>query len=166
LIAVLSGVLSSLLNIGFVFGAPLSEKARALGCPEFLAAVTIWVPVLLGGLVFNMGYPAYLISRKSSWSTLFRGDETASYWFRSSLMGVLWFGAILLYGIGASVMGRSGTVYGWALFSAITILTSNVWGVFTGEWKGAGAKPKVLMWFSAALLLSSFVILAGQQASR
>jgi L-rhamnose-H+ transport protein len=165
LVAVASGVLSSLLNIGFVFGAPLTEKARALGSPALLASVVIWVPVLFGGLVPNMGYPAYLITKKGSWSSLFSGDGTGDYWCRSSLMGVLWFGAVLLYGSGASMMGKSGAVYGWALFSATTILTSNVWGVLTGEWKGAGRIPRVLMWLSAALLVTSFVIIAAQQAS-
>jgi L-rhamnose-H+ transport protein len=165
LLVVAAGVLSSMLNIGFVVGTPLSEKVRALGCPAFLASVSIWVPILLGGLVFNMGYPVYLISKKHSWSALFCGDETGRYWFRSSLMSVLWFGAILLYGAGASIMGKSGTVYGWALFTAITILTSNMWGVFTGEWNEAGRKPKILMWLSTAVLTASLIILAGQQAS-
>lgn len=165
LIVVAAGVLSSMLNIGFVVGTPLSEKARALGCPPLLASVSIWVPILLGGLVVNMGYPIYLISKKHSWSALFCGVETGQYWFRSSLMSVFWFGAILLYGAGALIMGRSGTVYGWALFTAITILTSNIWGVLTGEWNGTGGKPKTLMWFSTALLTASLIILAAQQAS-
>lgn len=165
LVAVVSGVLSSLLNIGFALGAPLSEKAKAVGCSALSASVVIWVPVLLGALVFNMGYPAYLITRTSSWTSLFCGDGTADYWYRSSLMGVLWFGAVLLYGGGASIIGRSGAVYGWALFTATTILTSNVWGVLTGEWKGAGGQPKILMWLSASLLVGAFVIIAAQQAS-
>jgi L-rhamnose-H+ transport protein len=75
-------------------------------------------------------------------------------------MGVLWFGAILLYGYGASIMGSAGAVYGWALVTSVSILTSNAWGAITGEWRGAGLKAKTLMLISTVLLVISFVILA------
>jgi L-rhamnose-H+ transport protein len=165
-IAVMAGVMSAMINIGFVYGAPLANSARAAGCPALLASVTIWIPVLLGGLIFNMGYPAYLISRRSSWPTFFRGRKNTVLWVRCSFMGVLWFGAILLYGIGASIIGNEGAVYGWALIVAVSILTSSTWGAVTGEWKDSGAKPKVLMWLSTALLISSLILLAGHQLSR
>jgi len=162
-VAVLAGIMSAMLNIGFVYGAPLAQGAKAAGCPVFLANVTIWVPALLGGLIFNMGYPAYLISRARSWSTYSRGRNRAALWIRSSGMGALWFGAILLYGTGASMMGSKGAVYGWALIVAISILTSNGWGAATGEWKNSGPRPKILMWISTALLISSLILLATEQ---
>jgi hypothetical protein len=79
--AVMAGVMSSMLNIGFVYGAPLAKNAKAAGCPVFLTTTTIWVPVLLGGLIFNLGYPAYRIWRASSWSTLLQGVITRYYGF-------------------------------------------------------------------------------------
>jgi L-rhamnose-H+ transport protein len=163
LIAFLAGVLSSMLNLGFVVGAPLARNALSEGTPRLLASVAIWIPALLGGLLLNVGYPVYLIWRRRSWDLLVSGPEWAGSWLRSSLMGVLWFGAILLYGYGASMMGREGAVYGWALIVAMSIFTSNTWGVVMGEWKGSGRKPKMLMWFSTAVLVSSFVILSTQR---
>jgi L-rhamnose-H+ transport protein len=163
LIAVASGLLSSMLNFGFVAGASLAEGALAKGFPPVLASVVIWVPALFGGLLLNMGYPAYLISRNRSWGILFRAPIRLGYWLRASMMGVLWFGAIQLYGFGASVMGRDGAVYGWALIVAVSILTSNAWGALTGEWRECGAKPKLLMWLATALLICSFAILVAQQ---
>lgn len=165
-IAVMAGIMSAMINIGFAYGAPLASAARAAGCPLVLASVTIWVPVLLGGAIFNMGYPAYLIHRGGSWSCFFRRDNSALLWVRSSSMGVLWFGAILLYGFGAAMMGSDGAVYGWAVIITVSILTSNVWGSMTGEWKNSGAKPKVLMWLSTASLISSLILLAGHQLSK
>lgn len=164
-IAVVAGVTSAMLNIGFAYGAPLSSAAQAAGCPRFLASVTIWVPALLGGVIFNMGFPAYLIQKRGSWSMFLSGGNNALLWVRSSSMGVLWFGAILLYGIGAGMMGSDGAVYGWALIITVSILTSNAWGAATGEWKNSGTKPKVLMWLSTALLIGSVVLIAGQQMS-
>ncbi len=165
LITVGAGVLSSMLNIGFVFGASLADKAKASGCPALLATVAIWMPALLGGLIFNMGYPAFLVSRNKAWAFLFNGRGNIDSWLRSLSMGVLWFVAILLYGIGASSMGSAGAVYGWALIISVSILTSNAWGALTGEWKDSGARPKALMWLSTALLIASLVVLAGQRVS-
>jgi L-rhamnose-H+ transport protein len=160
LIAVVAGVMSSMLNFAFVYGTPLSQAAKAAGCSGYLASVAIWVPALFGGLVFNLGYPAYLIFSKGSWLAFFNRGNTAALWIRSSSMGVLWFGAILLYGIGASLMGDAGAVYGWALIIAVSILASNGWGAVTGEWRGTGVKPKVLMLASTVLLMLSLLLLA------
>jgi len=165
LITVAAGVLSSMLNIGFVFGASLADKAKTSGCPTFVATVAIWMPALLGGLISNMGYPAYLISRNKSWSSLSVDRGNIGSWLRALSMGVLWFGAILLYGIGASSLGSAGAVYGYALVITVSILTSNAWGALTGEWKNSGARPKALMWLSTALLIGALVILAGQRVS-
>jgi len=163
LIAVMAGALSSMLNMGFVVGAPLARNALSHGAPALVASVAIWIPVLLGGLLFNVGYPVYLICKGKSWDLFARGPQCAGCWSRSLLMGILWFGAILLYGYGASLMGHLGAVYGWALLIAISILTSNTWGTVTGEWKSSGRKPKMLMWFSTALLIFSFAILSAQR---
>jgi L-rhamnose-H+ transport protein len=159
LLAVLAGILSSMLNIGFASGARLIQNATIDGSPPALASMAVWVPALLGGLVFNVGYPAYLISRRHSWPLLFSGRQGISSWSRASFMGFLWFGSNLLYGYGASLMGSAGSVYGWALSSAASILVSNAWGALTGEWKGAKLKAVILMWTSTLLLILSFIIL-------
>ncbi len=163
LIALLSGALSSMINLGFVVGAPLARNALAHGVPDSLASIAIWIPALLGGLLFNLGYPVYLIYKRQSWGLFVNGPECAACWARSFLMGFLWFGAILLYGFGASTMGSLGAVYGWALLIAMSILTSNTWGAVTGEWKGSGRKPIMLMVWSTVLLISSFAILSAQR---
>jgi L-rhamnose-H+ transport protein len=164
LIAVLGGALSAMLNIGFVVVAPLARNALLEDAPKLLATIAIWIPVLLGGLVVNMGYSAYLISRRRSWKLFVHGPEGVRSWLGSASMGILWFGAILLYGHGASLMGRSGAVYGWALIVSVSILVSSIWGVALGEWKGSGRGPKLLMWFSMVLLICSIIITCSQQA--
>jgi L-rhamnose-H+ transport protein len=158
-LAILSGILSSVLNIGFASGARLIQHARVDGSPHVLTSLAVWIPGLLGGLVFNMGYPAYRIVRGGMLSSFVSGRQSLSCWSRSSFMGVLWFGNILLYGYGAELMGSAGPVYGWALNSAVAIVTSNIWGAVTGEWKGAKLKPKTLMLISILLLISSFIVL-------
>jgi len=162
--AVLAGIFSSMLNIGFAFGGPLAENALLNGCPRALATVVIWIPALLGGLILNVGYPLYLIGRRNSWRLLVSGPTIVTSWLLASLMGILWFGNILLYGYGALVMGTNGSVYGWALSSAASILTSNVLGALAGEWDGAGIKAKTMMLLATVLLICSFAFLSMQSA--
>ena len=76
------------------------------------------------------------------------------------LMSVLWFGAIFLYGFGASLMGQAGTVYGWAITVGGSIIVSNAWGAATGEWTGSGAKPGSLMIAGTGLLIFSITLMA------
>ena len=166
LLAVLAGCLSSVLNVGFASGAPLIANARIDGSPPLLASLAVWIPALFGGLIFNMGYPAYLISLRGSWPVLFEGHHCVGRWCRSALMGSMWFGAILLYGFGASILGSAGSVYGWALGMSVSILTANVWGVAGGEWNGASFQPKLLMLLSTVLLIASFGVLCFTRLPR
>jgi len=163
LIAVIAGLLSSMLNFGFVVGYRLTEAAAAKGFPAAAASVVVWIPVLLGGIVFNMGYPAYLISRSRSWDVYVNAPRRFICFLRAFLMGLLWFGGVQFYGFGASAMGSDGAVYGWALIVAVSILTSNTWGAATGEWRGTGARSKTLMWLATAMLICSFALLVVQQ---
>jgi L-rhamnose-H+ transport protein len=80
-------------------------------------------------------------------------------------MGFLWFGSIFIYGFGASLLGASGTVYGWAGIIAVSILTTNFWGVVTGEWSGSGLTTKIKMAASTVLLILAFVILSAHRAT-
>jgi L-rhamnose-H+ transport protein len=83
LIALLAGALSSMINMGFVVGAPLARNALSHGAPVLLATVAIWIPALLGGLLFNIGYPVYLICKRRSWDLFVSGPECAGCWLRS-----------------------------------------------------------------------------------
>ena len=160
-LAVLAGCFSAMLNVGFALGAPLATNAMAAGCLPIMATLAIWVPALFGGAILNVGYPLYLIGKQSTWLLFISGPHAARSWLMASLMALLWFGNILLYGYGASIM-TAGAVYGWALSSAASILTSNALGAFSGEWQGAGPKAKRMMAFSTVLLICSFALLASQ----
>jgi hypothetical protein len=48
---------------------------------------------------------------------------------------------------------------GFAIFLGTAILTSNLWGVLTGEWRGAGGKPLVWMFISIAVLLAGMGVI-------
>lgn len=77
-------------------------------------------------------------------------------------MGLVWFGGIAAYGMGAAALGRLGGMLGWPLFVATNIIVANFWGALTGEWAGASRRSyNYSVAGIAALLIAIFVIAQG-----
>jgi L-rhamnose-H+ transport protein len=97
--------------------------------------------------------------RKGSWKK-YGESGTGAYWLWGVLMGTVWMGCIVFYGIGASGLGKLGTTVGWLILMAVTVLVGNLWGVVTGEWKQAPKNAKARM-VEGFLLLVGSVMLVG-----
>jgi len=161
LIAVAAALLSSMLNIGFAAGTPLTAAAAAGGYSKLVGTLIIWIPVLAGGFAVGLAYTSYLIHRGASWEK-FTAPGSGASWLRAITMSVLWFGAIAIYGFGADHVGPSGVVFGAAMTAGGSIITSNVWGVLRGEWPTAG--PRRIMYVATFVLVASFCLLAAAKA--
>ena len=75
-------------------------------------------------------------------------------------MGAIWTGCIILYGAGASNLGKLGTTVGWLILMAVAVLVGNLWGVITGEWRVAPRKARQRM-IQGLLFLIISVMLVG-----
>jgi len=75
------------------------------------------------------------------------------------MMAFLWLGAIVSYGIGATVVGRYGTSVGFMLYIAASILTSSAIGVLTGEGRDHLPGTWKLLAAGVAMVLASVAIL-------
>ncbi len=160
LICIASGVLSPMLNFGFVFGKPIQDAAVALGARPDLAANALWAPAMAGGFFANAGYSIYLLGRNRTWSLFSAPASRGWYWVGACIMGVLWFGGVSIYGIGASTMGRLGGVLGWPVFMSMVIVTANVWGSVSGEWAGASTKARRTSWLGIAILVAAIIVIS------
>jgi L-rhamnose-H+ transport protein len=157
LLCISSGLLSSSGNLGFAFGSAISQKAADLGAGATGSASAVWAVILLPVFSCNSLYSAYLLRRNGS-ASLFRAPGTAHYWGLAALMGALWMGGMALYGAGALALGSFGTSMGFILFMSSMVITANVLGVLTGEWKGASRRTMVLMAAGIAVLLLAIVV--------
>jgi L-rhamnose-H+ transport protein len=159
LICVIAGVSGSLTNFVFVFGAPIQQIAIRGGANPTFAPNAIWCVGLLGGFLVNTIYCLSLVSRRRGWK-LFAAGRTGINWFWTMLMGLAWYGSVSLYGIASSKLGSLGPAIGFSSFLGIAMVTGNLWGLLTGEWKGSGRKP-VLTMAAGVLVLISAVCLIG-----
>ena len=74
-------------------------------------------------------------------------------------MSSLWIASVFIYGRSAFGLGSLGNSFGWPIFVALIILTSNGWGMALGEWRGVSQGPFYRMLLgSAALIAAAFLI--------
>jgi L-rhamnose-H+ transport protein len=84
---------------------------------------------------------------------LFALSGTGIYYFYTFLMGFLWAGAIIVYGMAAANLGALGASIGWAAFNATGIFWANCLGLFTKEWKNVSKRGMTLMISGLTVLL-------------
>ena len=84
------------------------------------------------------------------------------YWLLGGSMGLLWFGGVVLYGIGANSLGPWGSIVGWPVFMAVDILAGLFWGAISGEWKGASRISYAYCWMGViTLVIAIFIVSAS-----
>jgi len=159
IICILAGLGSPLINFGLAFGTPLTERALQLGVSTASQANVIWAPLVSASLVPYLIYCIYLWRKNRSFHR-YALPGTGVYWVFGAVMGVLWFGSTAIYGAAASHLQAIGPILGWPLFMSSIIITSNIWGFATGEWKGTTRKPRTIVLSGIFVLILGFVALA------
>jgi L-rhamnose-H+ transport protein len=159
IICILAGLGSPLINFGLAFGAPLLARAAAQGVNPSSQANVIWAPLDSAAFIPYIIYCIYLWKRNNT-ARLFRAAGTGLNWFLGAIMGLLWLGSTVIYGAVSARLGDMGPILGWPLFMSAIIITSNVWGLATGEWKGSGSKALNTMLGSIFFLILGFAALA------
>jgi L-rhamnose-H+ transport protein len=158
-LALVAGAGSALQNFGLAFGVPLLRRAAELGAEPSYQSSVIWAPLLTATLVPYLLFCSRLWKKNRSWNLYF-APKTGVYWLFGLVMGALWFSSLVVYGAAATRMADLGPVLGWPLFMSAIILTSNVWGLAVGEWKGATRGSLMTMFAGLGGLIFGFCILA------
>jgi L-rhamnose-H+ transport protein len=159
-LAVLCGVMAPMLNYAFAFGQSIADEAVRQGTSPTAAGYAVWPVGLLGGLIPNLGYSVWLLTRNRTWKHF--GTAWSPDAWLGCLMALLWMGAIAIYGVASVYLGALGTSVGWALFQIFMIMTANLAGVVTGEWRSAPPAARRGLWCGIALLtLATIAIAAG-----
>ena len=157
IIAILSGILSALLNVGFANAAPVALAAEEMGASTRNSSLAAWVVVLWGAYAMNAGYALWLFFRNRTWKSLHTPKAGMAYLW-ALLTGLFWFGALGVYGQGASLMGSLGPVIGWPMLLGLALIISNLWGYLTGEWKEAPGPFRIMLSGVIILILACAIL--------
>jgi L-rhamnose-H+ transport protein len=155
---VAAGLLSALVNFALIFGAPLARAATNSGAPAAAANNAIWAIAFSANYLVNLVYCVYLALKHGTLSK-FKVASTGHYWLLAVAMGLLWAGGIVIYGLGASMEGTYGPVFGFPMMLIVSILTANLTGVLLGEWRGVTKVAKHTMQAGVAIMLVAIIVL-------
>ncbi len=155
---ILSGVLSSLLNFGFIYGTSLSEASVLSGAAPANAENALLALVFTANFTVNVGYCIYLLAVNKTFSR-YTLKGTAKYWPMAVGMGIIWPGGVVIYGMGTTMIGDLGAYLGFPAMLIVSIIAGNVFGVLTGEWKDVSARPKRIMVAGITVLVLAIVVL-------
>ena len=151
LICLASGLLSACGNLGFAFGAAITERAEALGVPAATAPNALWTLLTLPLFLCNAGFALHLLRKNRS-----TGRYRAATGRNTALavsMGVMWMAGIGLYGAGARTLGDLGPSLGWAILMSSMVLVANILGIVTGEWDAAPVPARRQLGYGVLLLM-------------
>lgn len=151
-ICLASGLLSSCANLGFAFGSEVVQRAIEQGAAESMAGNSLWALITLPLFASNVGYCVWLL-RKRGTAKLFLEVGVRRYWVFAAVMGFLWIAGFVCYAPGARRLGSLGTSVGWSIMMSTMVITANLWGFLTGEWKGASRRAHTLLIGGVGLLI-------------
>lgn len=158
-ICIFTGVVGPSWNLGFALSGDILRQSLDLGAGPITSTYAVWALVLTAGFIPNLLYCAFLLFRRHGWHLF-----AAAGWPREAILGIamalLWLVGIVLYGIGATLVGTYGTSVGFALFISAQILISNSLGILAGEWKDTTRETKRLLAAGVVVILGAVVVLS------
>ena len=165
IVALVSGVCSACMNLGLQSGGCIEraalDAARAAGVVAMDAKSFAWqgMPVIMvvawGGFLVQAAWVVQQHAKHGTFGDYFHRGPLVRNWILASLVGVMWVFQFVCQKAGEPLMGELKYI-SFAIVMASTILFSTVIGVFTGEWRGTGAKTRGCLALGILVLLVSF----------
>jgi len=165
LLAFISGILGSMLNLGLAFGGSIQRAAHEQGASIAMMSNAVWLPCLYAGFLPGVIYCLYLMRKNGNLPSL-KLPGTWYYWLASASMGLLWYGSVLLYSVATVKLGDLGTSIGWPLFMALIVIVSAILGFATGEWSHTGRQPVQIMIAGVVCLVLAIGVLGYASRSQ
>ena len=161
LMATAAGLFAPMLNYALAFGDTFILEAMRQNTSPANAPYAVWPVALAGGAVPNIAYAGFLVYSNRSWANF------SPLWpdiALGAIMGVLWMGSVAVYGTATTFLGALGASIGWSIYQICIILTANISGWITGEWRNVSLRSRVSLWSGLFLLgLATLALAFGGQ---
>lgn len=154
-IALIAGIGSGALNIGFIYSDAIVKLALQDGIAPQSASVLGWMPVLIGGIIPQLLYTMYLMIKNKTYTDYKKAPPKA--YGKALLTSVIWFCALTFYAKATVMLGNFGAALGWVAYTAIALVVSNYLAIKVGEWDGHTTSKKLLI-RGNLLLIVAFVL--------
>jgi L-rhamnose-H+ transport protein len=159
LLAVLAGFFSAAMGLALVVNEDLVNHLVKGGVSPVLAPLIVWVPLGVGSTLVALIFGLWCALRSASVRRFYQSYPLRN-WLLVSLMGILGFGVLLLYGLGSTARGHPPRNVSWAVYMTIYILAGNAIGLLTREWEHCSLRTYMQLAVGIAFLLGAIVSLA------
>lgn len=157
ILALLSGLGSGAMNVGFTYSDGLGNAIAEMGYSAAAISAGKWLPVLVGGCMAGAIWCAIELCFKREWHTVTENGSLKRTVILFSV-SIIWYAALLLYGLSVQMLGRMGSTVGWILFNALALGVSVCWGIKFGEWPRGKRK---ILFIGCGFLLLAWVVISG-----
>lgn len=149
-LSILSGLGTGAMNLGFTFTADIQATN------DFGGSAVRWMPVLVGGCLAGVIYCIGEVTALKQWKTV---TDQGALKCSGKLFGtaIVWYFALILYGVSSIMIGKLGSTVGWILFNSLALFVSVFWGIKDGEWKN---KKKTMLFVGCVVLIIAWVFSA------
>jgi L-rhamnose-H+ transport protein len=160
-ICLICGVLGTAFVYGGKSSTMLVDAAKSAGAPPFMAFYVAYAVTFNAGAIAGVIFSGYKLFKNKTAANFRSGNAFLWNFAMAAAMGLLWYCALLSYGMGSEKLGKMGASVAFALFSSGTVLFANLFGWLAGEWKGASRKTiqgfiKGMAYIVGAILLIAF----------
>jgi len=158
LLVMIAGILSCGLGLAFVYGqGPIIDAVKQQGAGEVTANFTVWALVCMGGVLINLAYAAFVMTKNKTWNLLFARKDEFLY---GAIIGIQFIVSVILMGRGMVLLGILGASVGYGIQQSMQVVGNQVVGFVSGEWKGVKGKPRKTMYLALGVILIAVIILA------
>lgn len=155
-LSLFSGLGSGVMNVGFNASKNVGEVVLSHGYSMFGEAAVKWLPVIIGGCIMGVLWcVCEMLVRRECHTLKEKGSIKRSAWLFG--VSIIWYAALVLYGLSVAFLGTKYESIGWILFNALALVISVLWGIKSGEWKN---KSKKLLSLGCIVLIISWIFLA------
>ncbi len=158
LVCIVAAIFCPSTNFAVFFGQPIAKIALENGVSVIHVGWAQLLPFYLGGFLVNAGYCLYLFRKNRSFANYKQSGFTSNS-FKGIIMAFLFLAGMILYTMSsAKYIPEIGPIVGWPLFMAATIISSNILGVVSGEWKGVSKRAFIRLYTGIGLLIVAIVL--------
>jgi L-rhamnose-H+ transport protein len=160
IVCIVASIFCPATNFAVFFGQPISETVNALGTvAPYNAGYAQLLPYFIGGFIVNTIYCVYLFIKNKSFSKYFNSSDNPKNMLLGVSMSGFFIVGMVLYTIALTIYIKDiGAVVGWPLFMAATIMSANILGLMSGEWKNVSRKAFVKLYGGIGLLIVAIVL--------
>jgi L-rhamnose-H+ transport protein len=160
-LSLVAGVLSAVYGFALEAGEPIADVATAHGAGMFRGNV-VYIFANTGAFVTTALYCLSLHVKEGTFGELLkpaRGEGNLGVNFAmAALTGLFWYGQFFFYNLGHVRMGTY-SFTSWAIHMIMLVLISNLVGLVLREWRGCGARTRIMLGVALLVLTAAVLLL-------